>query len=307
VPFAAHFSPWDVEYRMPVTVLIEPWRTHPLAWIHRTEGLAVARELADAGQEVQMKELREAAIAALPKGQLLLRLSDPVMLHAVRALVAAGIPYLGPGARTMEICYDKLAAGRIVAGRGVDVPATALAREAGAMPRPLIVKPRRGSDSLGLRVLREGPIPARARTDGFIAQEFVRGSEVTVGVLHGHVGAPLHILVPEGTPYRFWRKYLLRPRRETLRDLGLAARVREAARRIATTLRVDWAARIDFIHETATDRLCFLECDVAPLVGPASAFAASLAASGMGRPEQLRGLLDPAPIAAPITTTNAAS
>jgi hypothetical protein len=39
------------------------------------------------------------------------------------------------------------------------------------------------------------------------------------------------------------------------------------------------------------DRLCFLECDVAPLVSANSAFAASLEAAGIGRAEQLRMLL----------------
>ena len=54
---------------------------------------------------------------------------------------------------------------------------------------------------------------------------------------------------------------------------------------------VDWAARIDLIHETATDRLHFLECDVAPLVGATSAFAASLEAAAINWAEQLRMLL----------------
>jgi len=67
--------------------------------------------------------------------------------------------------------------------------------------------------------------------------------------------------------------------------------VREVARAIAAAFAIDWAARIDLLCETATGRLRFLECDVAPLVGPASAFAASLAAAGVARPEQLELLL----------------
>jgi hypothetical protein len=43
--------------------------------------------------------------------------------------------------------------------------------------------------------------------------------------------------------------------------------------------------------EIASGRLRFLECDVAPLVGVGSAFAASLAAAGVAREEQLRLLL----------------
>jgi len=64
-------------------------------------------------------------------------------------------------------------------------------------------------------------------------------------------------------------------------------RVREAAARIAAVLAVDWAARLDFIAAPG-GRLCFLECDVAPMIAPGSAFAESLAAAGIERAEQLR-------------------
>jgi len=92
-------------------------------------------------------------------------------------------------------------------------------------------------------------------------------------------------------PYTFLRKYLRRPKRTPPGDPRLAARVQQSALAAASRLGVDWAARVDFIHERATDRLVFLECDAAPLVGPASAFAASLAAAGMARGEQLARLL----------------
>ena len=66
-------------------------------------------------------------------------------------------------------------------------------------------------------------------------------------------------------------------------------------RRLATDMAglfaIEWAARIDLIHVGTTGRLRFLECDVAPLVGPGSAFAASLAAAGVARAEQLELLL----------------
>jgi len=276
---------------MPITVLIDPPWPNSLAWIHRAEARAIARELREPGRAVRLLPFHEGVIASLRRGPTLLRLSDPAMLAAVRVLARAAVPYLGPGAAALEQCYDKYEAYRIAIGHGVDCPATALATLAETMPFPLVLKPRRGSDSIGLQVLRKGPVPRRARTDDTIAQELVRGSELTVGVLRGEIGTPLRILLPEGTPYRFWRKYAWRPRREPVGDAVLRARTRELASRIAAMLGVDWAARIDFIHETATDRLRFLECDAAPLVGPASAFAESLAASGMARREQLRRLL----------------
>jgi D-alanine-D-alanine ligase-like ATP-grasp enzyme len=274
-----------------ITVLFEPWRAHPLAWIHRGEARAIAGELRRLGHEVDVLRYRDGAILNLSSGTLLLRLSDPVMLAAVQALTSARRSFIGPGAEVMARCYDKYEAHRVAAANRVDCPLTAFANAAGAMAFPLMLKPRRGSDSLGVRLLRGGPIPARFRTEGYIAQEYVRGTELTVAVLRGRVGMPLQIHLPEGTPYSFWRKYLLRPPRSPLADLVVAARVRDSAGRIAEVFGVDWAARVDLIHEQATGRLRFLECDVAPLVGARSAFAASLEAAGIGRAEQLRLLL----------------
>ena len=222
---------------------------------------------------------------------LLLRLSDPMMFAAVQALTSERRSFIGPSAEVMARCYDKYEAHRLARANRVDCPSTTLANAAGSMAFPLMLKPRRGSDSLGVRLLRGGPIPARFRTEAYIAQEYMRGTELTVAVLHGHVGMPLHIQLTEGTPYSFLRKYLLRPPCSPVADTAVAAWVRDSARRIAEVFGVQWAARIDLIHENVTGRLRFLECDVAPLVGARSAFAASLAGVGIGRAEQLRLLL----------------
>jgi D-alanine-D-alanine ligase-like ATP-grasp enzyme len=274
-------------------VVVEPWRAHPLAWIHRGEARAIAGELRAVGHAVREVLFREEAVADIPPGALL-RLSDPVMQAAAAALGRAGVPYLGPGGAVMARCYDKWEAHRLASAAGIDCPATVLATDAAALHFPLIVKPRRGSDSIGMRLVRDAPVPRRARGADYVAQERIVGAELTVAVIHGRVGAPLRLALPEGTPHTFARKYLLRPGRGPLADAALADRVRQLALRIARVFAVDWAARIDLIHETATGTLRFLECDVAPLVGPASAFAASLSAAGVARREQLALLLEPA-------------
>jgi len=197
------------------------------------------------------------------------------MLRATEALMRAGTPYIGPGAMALQLCYDKLTASERVRAAGIDTPAD-------ASSFPMVTKPRRGSDSIGVRIARAGPVPP-----GYIAQELVVGDELTVAVLRGAVGAPLKVEIPPGTLYSFARKYFLRPNRIPITD----PRVQETALRIATLLGVDWAARIDFIHDRSRDRLCFLECDAAPHVALGSAFADSLAAGGMPRAEQLGRLI----------------
>jgi D-alanine-D-alanine ligase-like ATP-grasp enzyme len=255
----------------------EPWRAHPLAWIHRAEARGIARELA----------APLITWNGSPAGRLLLRLSDPAMLRVATELTRAGAPYWGPRPEVMEACYDKLQATRLVAGEGIDCPKTVLGNAPGRLDFPIVAKPRRGSDSLGVRLVRKGPLPERYRSSEFLLQEYVRGAEITVGLIGGRVGRPLAIELAAGKIYSFARKYVLRPPRGLLQDLALAMRVREAAARIARLLSVNWAARVDFIADPA-GRLCFLECDVAPLVGARSAFAESLAVAGIDRAEQLR-------------------
>ena len=272
-----------------ITILIEQWRAHPLAWIHRVEARRVAAELCAAGETVRIS--RFDGDAPHEHGILLIRVSDPVMLRAVHALSRAGIAYCGPRAAVMARCYDKAQAHALACANGVECPTTVPATKAEALPRPLIVKPRQGSDSIGLRLVRAGPIPAACRNADYLAQSFVCGTELTVGILGSEAGMPLRIALPEGTPYTFRRKYLWPPAKVPLADARLCRRARAEALRISRIFGIDWAARIDFIHERDADRLVFLECDAAPLVGPSSAFAASLAAAGMAREAQLRRLL----------------
>lgn len=147
-----------------------------------------------------------------------------------------------------------------------------------------------GPDSIGLRRHMHGPVPASRRNERYIVQRYICGADVTVSVLNGQGGAPLHICIPDGALYTFMRKYVLRPRIVPVAEQRFARRLRVEAVRIAATLGVDWAARIDFIHEPGADMLYFLECDVVPLIGRGSAFDASLRAAGFARSEQLKRL-----------------
>jgi D-alanine-D-alanine ligase-like ATP-grasp enzyme len=275
----------------PITILHDPWRLHPLAWIHRAEARVLASELKRAGHRSTLVAFRQDRLHNATDGLVLLRLSDPLMLLATDELERNGVAYRGPRSAVLERCYDKLEACRIAAASGVDVPETALASEPVPPGDTLIVKPRRGSDSIGVRVLSRRAIPARLRNDRYIVQEFVRGAELTVGIIGARAGAPLRVAVSEYEPYSFTHKYLRPRRRAPVADSALATRARELALDIARAFAVNWAARVDLRHESATGRLRFLECDAAPLVGASSAFAASLTAGGIPRAEQLRLLL----------------
>jgi D-alanine-D-alanine ligase-like ATP-grasp enzyme len=254
-----------------VAVVRERWRAHPLAWLHRAEARAIARELG----------ARLICYPDLAPGKPLLRLSDPVMRRVVREIET---PYCGPGSAALERCYDKYEAHRLVTAAGFDAPETFLGSDAHGLAAPFVLKPRRGSDSLGVRVVSAVP-PSRRNAENLVQRRIV-GDELTVALFRDRAGLPLRIHLAPGTPYSFLRKYLARPARSPLHD----SRLRNAALEIGRLLGVDWAARVDFIVEADTP--FFLECDAAPLVGAGSAFAASFAAAGVDRATQLGWLLE---------------
>jgi len=136
-----------------------------------------------AGVDARLLRFDAGTVARMAGERLLLRLSDPVMLQATHALTDASIRYMGPRAAVMERCYDKYEASRIASAAGVASPRTALGCDAAPETFPAILKPRRGSDSIGVRILRRGPVPPRARDDRHIVQPLVHGSEITIGVL----------------------------------------------------------------------------------------------------------------------------
>ena len=255
-----------------LAVIREPWKLDPLAWIHRAEALAIAREL---GAPLVSWSDR------LPEGPILLRLSDPFMRRAVAMIDR---DYLGPGTQALERCYDKYEAHRRVAAGGLHSPATWLGDSPTLPDPPFVLKPRRGSDSIGVRIV--SAVPAAARNAEHLVQSRIVGREVTVALFRDRVGMPLEILVPRGTPYAFAQKYLMRPPRRVLDEESL----RDCARHAGQLLGIDWAARVDFIVDD-DGRAFFLECDAAPLVGAESVFAASFAAAGVERRQQLDWLV----------------
>jgi D-alanine-D-alanine ligase-like ATP-grasp enzyme len=275
-----------------LTLAYEPWRLDPLVFIHRAEARAIAAELAAAGMSVRCSKLDTRSLETLRDERPLLRVSDARMLAITQSLSETGIAYIGPDAAVLERCYDKYEATERVRANGIDTPASALAGSADGISGARILKPRRGSDSIGVRLIgARREVPAVLRTADYLVQEQIFGTELTVTLIGARVGTPLWIKLPYGKPYSFLRKYLLRPKLAPVEDAALIGRVRSTALRIIELLGADWATRIDLMQEASSGRLVFLECDAAPLIGERSAFAASLTVAGITRAEQWQLLL----------------
>ncbi|MBI5400888.1 MAG: D-alanine--D-alanine ligase [Candidatus Yonathbacteria bacterium] len=187
----------------------------------------------------------------------------------------------------------------VVAARGEEV-SDVLARVVGTEIRaPYVVKPMTGGSSIGLSLAHDTKNlisaieKALAYSEKALIEEYVRGREVTLGVVDSSNGAsayatpPLEILLPEGTLFDYDQKY-----KNLAHPIG-PARLREDERRAleAVALRAHshlgarHYARYDFI--LTDEGPCLLEVNTLPGLTQTSLLPKSLELHGLSMPDFL--------------------
>lgn len=225
------------------------------------------------------------------------------------------IPYTGSEAIPSAIGMNKELAKKYFSAVGINVPrGSVVARgeevddvvlRVGAEVRaPYVVKPLTGGSSIGLSlVYDEKELVAaleRALSHSLKAmvEEYVRGREVTLGVIDavGGVGAyatpPLEVLLPEGKLFDYDQKYRnpaypIGPAR--MRDAERASLVQSALRAHAH-LGARHYARYDFI--LTDDGPYLLEVNTLPGLAPNSPLVKSLDLHGLGFPEFIEYVIE---------------
>jgi len=127
-------------------------------------------------------------------------------------------PYTGSGVTASRLALDKIASRRIFKKSGIPVPEySVLTRRSVKLPAkllfPVVVKPQREGSSIGLSLARNKKQFKKACKTAFkydsriIAEKFIRGREITVGIL-GNDALPVVEVVPKRTFYDFRAKYM---------------------------------------------------------------------------------------------------
>jgi len=135
------------------------------------------------------------------------------------ALELMKIPYTGSGVMASALCMDKVRTKLVWLGSGVPTPRhvivtaqsdwTAVAAQIGL---PLIVKPAHEGSTLGLTKVESvekiaGAYELAARYDSLVlAEEFIHGTEFTVGILDDAALPVIRIEAPQGN-YDYQHKY----------------------------------------------------------------------------------------------------
>lgn len=227
-----------------------------------------------------------------------------------KILEAFNIPYTGSTSLSSAIGMNKELAKKYFSAVGIRVPrgvtvargeevSEVVARVGDEIRAPYVVKPLSGGSSVGLTLAQDdkelilGIEEALAYSEKALVEEYVRGREVTLGVVDSCEGVgsyctpPLEILLPEGQLFDYDQKYknLKHPvgparmrddERRALEDAALRAHIHLGARHYA---------RYDFIM--TDEGPCLLEVNTLPGLTDTSLLPQSLALSGLSMPEFL--------------------
>ncbi len=218
------------------------------------------------------------------------------------------IPYTGSTAVSSAIGMNKDLAKKYFSAVGIKVPrglvvargeevSDVVSRVGAEIRAPYVVKPLSGGSSIGLSLahndkeLVSGIEHALASSEKAIIEEYVRGREVTLGVIDssGDEGAyatpPLEILLSENTLFDYNQKYgnLAHPvgparmgdsERRTLEETAILAHTHLGARHYA---------RYDFI--LTDEGPCLIEVNTLPGLTDTSLLPKSLVLHGLSLPE----------------------
>ena len=213
-----------------------------------------------------------------------------------------GLPYTHSGVRASALAMDKAAAKAVFRSAGLPVVEHRLVtREeleaADPLPLPYVVKPVNEGSSVGVHILlkgsnRRGEIARNWHYgDQAMAESYVPGRELTVGVMGDRALAVTDILADAGTFYDYESKYAAggsrhvvpakMPQADYDRALDIAVRAHQA-------LGCRGASRADLRYDDAAEgqgRLVLLEVNTQPGLTPTSLLPEQAAHVGIPFPE----------------------
>src|SRR4051812_46865120 len=211
-----------------------------------------------------------------------------------------GVPFTGSGSASSNLAFDKTAAKRFVAIAGVTTPAGIALDEldaAFAEYGKLIAKPARDGSSYGLIFVnaKQDLVAVRnaAKTEEYLIEPFVAGTEATCGVLERSDGTimplpPVEIIPGEGA-FDYTAKYLLKSTQEICPGRfspEISAALMDQAHRAHRALSCSGYSRTDFI--VSAKGLVYLETNTLPGLTAASLYPKALKAEGIDFADFLR-------------------
>ena len=204
-----------------------------------------------------------------------------------------GIAFTGSGSASSHLAFDKVAAKRFAAIAGVRAAADVALEDAEAALAKygrLIAKPVRDGSSYGLIFVNAiqdlVAVRGAARTEEYVIEPFIAGSEATCGVLEQSDGSVFSLppieIVPAQGGFDYTAKYLLKSTQEICPGRfspEISAEIMELALRSHQALSCSGYSRTDFI--VSEQGPIYLETNTLPGLTKASLYPKALKAQGI--------------------------
>ena len=277
-------------------------------------GAAVAQALREGGYRVTEVDVTKHELPPLPAK---LDVVFPVFHgefgedgQIQRLLDAQGIRYVGSGAAASQLIMDKRATKDALVAHGLPTPRYVLLSGADAPPPaelrfPVVVKPVNQGSTIGISKVTSvrGGWWRRALKKAFaldtvvIAEEFVAGREITVGLLDGKALPVVEIVPPKGRMFDYDAKYdhkyghtryLCPPQFVSVAE---QAKAQAMAERIFRAVGAKDLLRLDFIVDAAGTPWC-LEGNAIPGFTATSLLPKAAQAAGISFVELCCGLVN---------------
>jgi D-alanine-D-alanine ligase len=217
-------------------------------------------------------------------------------------LEVAGVPYVGSGVAASACAMDKVLAKRLFRDAGLPLArevvierheaAGAAARVRAALPGRVAVKPATQGSALGVAFAETGDQLEAALDDAFrfdekvLVEEFVVGSEITVGILEAPEPQPFPVIdirTPGDSWYDFEHRYAAGLSEHVIPaplPPDVYASVQELAVHAHVTLGCRDLSRVDFVVEPG-GRIVLLEVNTLPGMTPTSLYPDGAQAAGI--------------------------
>jgi len=204
-----------------------------------------------------------------------------------------GIPFTGSGSASSHLAFDKIAAKRFAAIAGVPAPADLALDDlerALAQYGRLIAKPTRDGSSYGLMFVNSSQdlvaVRRAAKTEEYLIEPFVAGTEATCGVLEQLDGSlialpPIEIIPADG-PFDYVAKYLAKATQEICPGRftpEISGELMDQALKAHRALSCSGYSRSDFI--VTQNGPIYLETNTLPGLTKASLYPKALKAHGI--------------------------
>lgn len=215
-----------------------------------------------------------------------------------------GIPYTGSGYMGSALAMNKELTKSMFAVNGIAAPPGVTLKQGESVPEeigfPCVVKPCSGGSSVGTNIVEDpGDLPAAldqafSCDDAVIVEKYIRGRELTVGVIEGRA-MPVIEIIPKTGFYDYRNKYQaglteeICPAPLTPEE---TERVQRLAEKVFDALKLDAYARADFLMDRDTGALYCLEANSLPGMTPTSLIPQMAQAEGMSYGELCEKIIE---------------